>query len=134
MKNSVDVDRKSTLSFSLSLSKDHKQKENKELCTTPSVTGAFNDRQFPTPGLSDVADDCGKFNSPYHPVGKFVLMKQFSLLGQIGSLAVCKADEGFNQLIVSQPNGGYCVLGQYDKESGFIESLVVSLFFFRTFE
>ena len=58
-----------------------------------------------------------------HPVGRFVLIKQFSLLSQIGSLAVCTV-EGLNQLIVSQPNGGYCILGQYDQEFGFTENVV----------
>ena len=52
-----------------------------------------------------------------------MLIKQFSLLSQIGSLAVCRV-EGMNQLIVSQPNGGYCILGQYDQEKGFTENVV----------
>lgn len=48
--------------------------------------------------------------------GSFVLYKQFSLLAQLGSIAICETSEGLNQLIVSQPNGGYCILGVYNQE------------------
>eukprot|EP00111_Clytia_hemisphaerica_P006848 TCONS_00019798-protein len=106
--NTEETDKKSTLSFSLSLSK-----EPKHLSPAPRQKSA------------DTAEE-GTINNnnstPYHPVGSFVLLKQFSLIGQIGSLAVCTTVEGLNQLIVSQPNGGYCILGQYD-EDGFTENI-----------
>ena len=108
--NTEETDKKSTLSFSLSLSK-----EPKHLSPAPRQKS------------SDTVDESQSTNNnngtPYHPVGSFVLLKQFSLIGQIGSLAVCTTVEGLNQLIVSQPNGGYCILGQYDEE-GFTENIV----------
>jgi len=120
---SNEADRKSTLSFSLSLTKDSKS-------ATPLIPKNLN--HFDQ-GVRHNADqtDGGGYGSPYHPVGSFILLKQFSLLYQIGSLAVCKTAEGLNQLIVSQPGGSYCILGQYDQDIGFVENVVILLLYVK---
>lgn len=114
---SNDTDKKSALSFSLSMSKEPKKECNSIKSVQRSEHTAHE--------ISDVVDGdrCCMGSPYYHPVGSFVMVKQFSLLGQIGSLAVCKTAEGLNQLIVSQPNGGYCILGQYDQDNGFTENV-----------
>ena len=99
---SKDEERKSTLSFSLQFSNS----KDKDPCISPSTThdGISNELTFNFD--SDMAD------IPMN--GCFVMVKQFSLLAQIGSLALCKTAEGSNQLIASQPNGGYCILATYE--------------------
>lgn len=95
------------------------------MSSTPSFKA--NLREHPTAESFDHTD--GKRpGSPCCPVGKFELIKQFSVLAQIGSLAVCKTALGLNELIVSQPNGGYSILGQYDHDIGFTEALVRLIF------
>jgi len=92
--------RKATLSFTLSLSKDQKQNE-----PSPKIDLNLLD-QFSTSSCKKVKQSSGSF----------VLYKQFSLLAQLGSIAICETSEGLNQLIVSQPNGGYCILGVYNQD------------------
>ena len=49
--------------------------------------------------------------------GKFELLQEFNLPGQVGSIASVKSDRGCMQLIASQPAGGYAVLAVYGDES-----------------
>ncbi|XP_065652250.1 KICSTOR complex protein ITFG2 isoform X2 [Hydra vulgaris] len=77
----------------------------------PSMTTKqFNQetKSFFLPGQSSGACRTG--------VGHFVLVKEFSLFAQVGSIAVCRTD-GLNQVIASQPNGGYCILGGFNGQN-----------------
>ena len=47
--------------------------------------------------------------------GMFSLFQSFTLHGQISSVSVCKTASGQNQLMASQPGGGYVVLATYGK-------------------
>lgn len=102
------------------MSKEPKQQQPQHQKSTDSH--GTNNRHHDIPSLSSFTGHHHQ-QQHCHPVGRFLLIKQFSLLSQIGSLAVCRV-EGMNQLIVSQPNGGYCILGQYDQEKGFTENVV----------
>lgn len=55
--------------------------------------------------------------------GSFVVVRQYSLFSQVGSVALPKLEDGSKQLIVSQPNGGFCVAEVFTDETSFNEIL-----------
>jgi len=59
---------------------------------------------------------------PHSPYGSFVMVRQYSLFSQVGSLALPKLDNSERQLVVSQPNGGYCIAEVF-KDNCFAELL-----------
>ena len=93
VKESHSEPRKATFPFSLSASK-----ENKLTDSTPKISSAH--ATIPKFEQVDTA-------------GAFVLYRQFSLLAQVGSIAICRTTNSLNQLLVSQPCGGYSILGTY---------------------
>eukprot|EP00794_Sanderia_malayensis_P012074 gene12074-13318_t len=58
----------------------------------------------------------GIFDFELLPDGNFKLKDEFSLPGQIGSIAVVKLSENERQLVASQPAGGYAILAVYGQD------------------
>lgn len=119
--NSENTDKKSSLSFNLQLSSTRREDSHS------SSTDASKDR---TDSMASAAANENLYGGGQQREqaifefdqeaieqslsGKFFLFKKLSLLEQIGSLALCVTSEGTQQLIASQPNGGYCILATYD--------------------
>ena len=49
------------------------------------------------------------------------MVRQYSLFSQVGCMAVTKLYDGSRQLIVSQPNGGYCIAETFKENNCFKE-------------
>ena len=99
---SKDEDTKSNLSVLVK-----QPSKDSESSKTPSPRSPKNDDK--TDGKQEFAFQFAE--------GKFEMLQEFYLPGQIGSVACVKCTDGYTRLVASQPAGGYAVLALYNPDS-----------------